>query len=186
MEKWKRSCGKMDFCIPFFQFGNLKWNIECKIPRFFRFLPSHRKVIHIRFSQNTLCKRLFIHIRELLAEPNTICMCKRANFNVYRVVFLIRNFCLPPLVPDDLVIRNLDKQPPLLLLGMCQGIKLWPKREFQGTFWPENKAPPPWNSKMLIFLGKKSAFGQKCWFFSAEVWFWIKNADFSREKSDFG
>ena len=40
---------------------------------------------------------------------------------MYRVVFLIRNFCLPPLVPDDLLIRNLDKQPPLLLLGMCRG-----------------------------------------------------------------
>ena len=50
------------------------------------FLPSHRKVIHIILSQNTLCKRLFIHIRELLAPPNTICMCKRANFNMYRVV----------------------------------------------------------------------------------------------------
>ena len=49
-------------------------------------LPSHRKVIHIILSQNTLCKRLFIHIRELLAPPNTICMCKRANFNMYRVV----------------------------------------------------------------------------------------------------
>ena len=49
-------------------------------------LPSHRKVIHILLSQNTLCKRLFIHIRELLAPPNTICMCKRANFNMSRVV----------------------------------------------------------------------------------------------------
>ena len=49
-------------------------------------LSSHRKVIHIILSQNTLCKRLFIHIRELLAPPNTICMCKRANFNMYRVV----------------------------------------------------------------------------------------------------
>ena len=38
------------------------------------------------YSQNTLCKRLFIHIRELLAPPNTICVCKRANFNMYRVV----------------------------------------------------------------------------------------------------
>ena len=53
-------------------------------------LPSHRKVIHIILSQNTLCKRLFTHIRELLAPPNTIYiyiyMCKRANFNMYRVV----------------------------------------------------------------------------------------------------
>ena len=24
--------------------------------------------------ENTLCKRLFIHIREFLAEPNTLCM----------------------------------------------------------------------------------------------------------------
>ena len=52
----------------------------------FFLLPSHRKVIHIILSQNTLCKRLFIHIRELLAPPNTICMCKRANFDMYRVV----------------------------------------------------------------------------------------------------
>ena len=49
-------------------------------------IPSHRKVIQNILSQNTLCKRLFIHIRELLAPPNTICMCKRANFNMYRVV----------------------------------------------------------------------------------------------------
>ena len=58
----------------------------CGGPRKFPSVPSHRKVIHIVLSQNTLCKRLFIHIRELLAPPNTICMCKRANFNMYRVV----------------------------------------------------------------------------------------------------
>ena len=95
-----------------------------------RHLHSHRKVIHIILSQNTLCKRLFIHIRELLAQPNTICMCKRANFNMYRVVFLIRNFCL--------WISNLH----CYYWECVKGIKLWPKRGFQGTFWPENKEPP--------------------------------------------
>ena len=57
-----------------------------KEPKPAHYLPSHRKVIHIILSQNTLCKRLFIHIRELLAPTNTICMCKRAKFNMYRVV----------------------------------------------------------------------------------------------------
>ena len=42
---------------------------------FMRLLPSHRKVIHIVLSQNTLCKRLFIHIRELLAPPNIQYVC---------------------------------------------------------------------------------------------------------------
>ena len=58
------------------------WRRQCEQ----KCIPSHRKVIHAILSQNTLCKRLFIHIRELLAPPNTICMCKRANFNMYRAV----------------------------------------------------------------------------------------------------
>ena len=103
---------------------------------------SHRKVVHIILSQNTLCKRLFIHIRELLAQPNTICMCKRANLNMYRVVFLIRNFCFPPLVPDDLLIKNLDTQPPLLLLGMCRGDQTLANKGVPRHFWPENNEPP--------------------------------------------
>ena len=72
-----KGLGRRSFCA-------LRKNLWVSLAR--ENLPSHRKVIHIVLSQNTLCKRLFIHIRKLLAPPNTICMCKRANFNMYRVV----------------------------------------------------------------------------------------------------
>ena len=91
----------------------------------FILVPSHRKVIHTTLSQNTLCKRLFIHIRELLAQPNTICMCKRANFNMYRVVFLIRNFCLPP---------------PLEYFNLWFRSNLWPNRaSFDNVLGPSHE-----------------------------------------------
>ena len=93
--------------------GSWVGELHCRLSRYsgplsWHIIPSHRKVIHIILSQNTLCKRLFTHsIRGLLAPPNTICMCKRANFNMYRVVVSAYLYIFENSWPNRILFRKI-------------------------------------------------------------------------------